>query len=271
MLTGMDEMARRLEVAMAAAQQAGLYLQEQFGTTQASRLFYKGDINIVTDCDLEAQRLIVDTLHRAYPEDEIVAEEGFSDGRSSPRGACWIVDPLDGTTNFAHGFPHFCVSIAYQSGGEVRLGVVYAPVLDEMFFAKRGGGAYLDGAAIQVSTTANLKDAVVSSGFPYDLRDPQGDNLREWATLTRQIRSPRCVGAAALDLCYVACGRSDAHWELDLDPWDMAAGSLIVTEAGGRVTDIQGRPFDLQRRAILASNHSLHDRLLAALTPASQL
>ncbi len=231
MLTGMDEWSRRLEVAKAAALKAGLYLQEQFGTARAAKLFYKGEINIVTDCDLEAQRLIVDTLHMAYPADKIMAEEGLSDGRIFARDAGWIVDPLDGTTNFAHGYPHFCVSIAYQSGGEVCLGVVYAPVLDEMFSASRDRGAYLDGVAIQVSKTVNIRDAIVSSGFPYDLHDPQSDNLREWAALTRQIRSPRCVGAAALDLCYVACGRSDAHWELDLDPWDMAAGSLIVTEA----------------------------------------
>jgi myo-inositol-1(or 4)-monophosphatase len=262
----MDAISGRLEAAKTAARKAGLYLNKQFGTTKAAKLAYKGEINIVTDCDLEAQQLIVDSLHGSYIEDDIIAEEGLLNYQSFSRRDCWIVDPLDGTTNFAHGFPHFCVSIAYQSGGEVRLGVVYAPVLDEMYYACRGCGAYLDGVAIQVSRTAILRDAVVSSGFPYDLHDPEHDNLREWAALTRQIRSPRCVGAAALDLCYVACARSDAHWELDLDPWDMAAGSLIVAEAGGLVTDILGKPFDLQRRTILASNLGLHAEILAILS-----
>ncbi len=262
----MESIAGRLDVAKTAARKAGLYLKEQFGTAKALQLAYKGEINIVTDCDLEAQRLIVDTLHEPYPEDDIIAEEGCTYNQAFSRCDCWIVDPLDGTTNFAHGFPHFCVSIAYQAGGEVCLGVVYAPVLDEMYHACRAGGAYLDRAAIQVSKTAKLRDAVVSSGFPYDMQDLERDNLSEWAALTRQVRSPRCVGAAALDLCYVACGRCDAHWELDLDPWDMAAGSLIVTEAGGLVTDVQGKPFDLKRRTILASNLGLHAKILAVVS-----
>jgi myo-inositol-1(or 4)-monophosphatase len=262
----MESIASRLNVAKTAARKAGLYLKEQFGTAKALQLTYKGEIDIVTDCDIEAQRLIVDTLHEHYPEDDIIAEEGCIYNRVYSRSDCWIVDPLDGTTNFAHGFPHFCVSIAYQAGGEVCLGVVYAPVLDEMYSAYRSGGAYLDRAAIQVSRTDALREAVVSSGFPYNLLDMEGDNLREWAALTRQIRSPRCVGAAALDLCYVACGCCDAHWELDLDPWDMAAGSLIVAEAGGLVTDVHGRSFDLHNRSILASNHGLHAKILAVLS-----
>jgi myo-inositol-1(or 4)-monophosphatase len=266
----MDTIISRLEVAKIAARKAGLYLKEEFETARASQLTYKGEINIVTDSDIAAQRLIVDSLHELYPKDEIIAEEGYTANRSFSRCDCWIVDPLDGTTNFAHGFPHFDVSIAYQYGESVRLGVVYAPMLDEMYYACRGCGAYLDGTAIQVSKTGILRDAVVSSGFPYDLHDPDHDNLKEWAALTRQIRSPRCTGAAALDQCYVACGRSDAHWELDLDPWDMAAGSLIVAEAGGLVTDVLGKPFDLTQRTIVASNLDLHAKILAILsTPAS--
>lgn len=262
----MDTIAGRLEVAKAAARKAGLYLKNQFETARASQLTYKGEINIVTDCDIAAQRLIVDALHELYPGDVIIAEEGYTANRSFSRCDCWIVDPLDGTTNFAHGFPHFDVSIAYQSGNEVRLGVVYDPLSDEMFHACRGCGAYLDETAIRVSKTGILMDAVVSSGFPYDLHDPDHDNLKEWAALTRQIRSPRCTGAAALDLCYVACGRCDAHWELDLDPWDMAAGSLIVAEAGGLVTNVLGKPFDLTQRSILASNLDLHAKILALLS-----
>jgi myo-inositol-1(or 4)-monophosphatase len=253
-----DAIAGRLEVAKTAARNAGLFLKDQFKSAKDLNLTYKGEINIVTDCDLEAQRLIVDTLYKLFPEDDIIAEEGCTYNHALSQRDSSIVDPLDGTSNFAHGFPHFCVSIAYQSGGKVCLGVVYAPILDEMYYASRACGAYLDRTVIKVSMTDALGDAVVSSGFPYDLQDPERDNLREWATVTRQIRTPRCVGAAALDLCYVACGRCDAHWELDLDPWDMAAGSLIVSEAGGQVTDVQGKPFDLTRRTILASNLVVH-------------
>jgi myo-inositol-1(or 4)-monophosphatase len=255
----------RLEVAKLAARKAGCYLKEQFGSGNAVNVNFKGEINIVTPCDLEAEQLIVDMLHAAYPEDDIIAEEDRTSDWTIFPSNCWIVDPLDGTTNFAHGFPHFCVSIAYQTAGEVSLGVVYAPVLDEIYYATRAGGAFLDQVKINVSGISTLKDSVVASGFPYDLEDAKCDNLREWSALTRRIRSPRCVGAAALDLCYVACGRLDAHWELDLDVWDIAAGSLIVAEAGGRVTDAQGNPFNLQRRSILASNPELHGQILAVL------
>lgn len=264
----MESAESRLDVAKLAARKAGRYLKEQFGSSTGLALIYKREIDIVTPCDLEAQQMIVDMLHAAYPEDDIIAEEcRASDPTIFPSDG-WIVDPLDGTTNFAHGFPHFCVSIAYQTAGEVSLGVVYAPVLDEMYYATRAGGAYLDQIIIHVSRISTLKDSVVASGFPYDLKDTKCDNLREWAALTRRIRSPRCVGAAALDLCYVACGRYDAHWELDLDLWDVAAGSLIVAEAGGLVTDVQGKPFNLQRRSILASNLDLHGQILAVLAEA---
>lgn len=262
----MDAIAGRLEVAETAARNAGLFLKDRFRSARDLNLTYKGEINIVTDCDLEAQRLIVDTLYKHYPEDDIIAEEGCTYNHVLSQRDSWIVDPLDGTSNFAHGFPHFCVSIAYQSGGGICLGVVYAPILDEMYSASWAGGAYLDRTVIKVSMIDTLRDAIVSSGFPYDLQDRGCDNLREWAAITRQIRTPRCVGAAALDLCYVACGRCDAHWELDLDPWDMAAGSLIVSEAGGQVTDVEGKPFDLTRRTILASNLSLHSKILAVLS-----
>jgi myo-inositol-1(or 4)-monophosphatase len=260
-------MTARLKVAKTAARNAGLYLKERFGKV-AVQLYYKGEINIVTDCDIEAQRMIVGTLRDAYPGDDVIAEEDHSPFQSPHRCDSWIVDPLDGTTNFAHSFPYFCISIAYQVRGEVCLGVVYAPVSDELYWASRGDGAYLNDRAIKVSDTSMMREAVVSSGFPYDLHDSQHDNLSEWTALTRQIRSPRCMGAAALDLCYVACGRCDAHWEVDLDPWDFAAGSLIVAEAGGRVTDVMGSPFDIGRRTILASNSALHDNILAVLSRA---
>jgi len=263
-----EKVRRRLETAKAAAQRAGRYLLEQFKSGQTPQLAYKGDIDLVTACDQEAQRLIGEALRADYPHEAIFAEEGQEHKAADLYASGWIVDPLDGTTNFVHQLPHFCVSIAYHLRGEVRLGVVYAPVLDELYWAVRGGGAFRNGSAIHVTQAAILKDAVAASGFPYDLRDRRRDNLQEWAALTRQTRAPRCLGAAALDLCYAACGRCDAFWELDLDPWDMAAGSLIVTEAGGRVTNARGQPFTLSGRSILASNPRLHGVLLAALLEA---
>lgn len=259
---------RRLEVAKAAARIAGRYLCEQYQSGATLELTYKGEINIVTACDQEAQRLIVQALQVNYADDAIFGEEGPEHDAASLHSGGWVVDPLDGTTNFVRHLPHFCVSIAYHVRGEVLLGVVFAPVLNELYWAYRSGGAFHNESPIHVAETTVLKDAVVASGFPYDLRDQDHDNLKEWAALTRRVRSPRCLGAAALDLCYAACGRYDAYWELDLEPWDMAAGSLIVTEAGGKVTTTQGTPFTLSERSIVASNPRLHREVLAALLEA---
>lgn len=257
---------QRLFMACIAARKAGRYLLKQFSSKSYKKLFYKGKINVVTECDLEAQSLISETILTDYPTDAILAEENPDQHLTVLNSHCWVIDPLDGTTNFAHGFPHFCVSIAYQYAGKVALGVVYSPTEDELFFASRGDGAYLNNSRIQVSQTADLDKAIISSGFPYDMEEPAHNNLLEWSRLTPQIRSPRCLGAAAIDLCYVACGRTDAHWEFGLSPWDVAAGSLIVTEAGGLVTNTQGTPFNLLQQNILASNQTLYPHLLQALS-----
>ena len=264
-MLGPDSTQLRLATAGRVARAIGHYLHEELRSSRTPELTYKGEINIVTVCDKEAQRRIVKGLRTDYPGDTIYAEEGHQDGALNMHASGWIVDPLDGTTNFAHKLPHFCVSIAYHVEGEVRLGVVYAPVLDELYWASLGGGAFLNGLPIHVTQTRRLREAVIASGFPYDLRVPDRDNLKEWGALIRRVRAMRCAGAAALDLCYTACGRYDAFWELDLEPWDTAAGGLILAEAGGKVTTVRGESHTLLDRSLVASNTELHSDLLAAL------
>lgn len=258
-----------LELATAcyAARRAGYLLKERCGSLRENQIEFKGEINIVTAVDRAVEQLIVETLRAGFPHSTILTEET---GQSEPPDAerTWIVDPLDGTSNYVHGFPHYCVSIACAKNGQVELGVVYAPLLDELFWAQRGSGAWLNGRQLKVSNTRRLVEALVSSGFPYEPQRLGRDNLPEWASVTRAVRSPRSTGAAALDLCYVACGRVDAHWELELEAWDMAAGALLVREAGGCVTGADGAPFTLWRRHILASNGHLHPALLTLLKTA---
>jgi myo-inositol-1(or 4)-monophosphatase len=180
------------------------------------------------------------------------------------------VDPLDGTTNFAHGFPLFCVSIALEQRRESILGVVYDPMRDELFAAERGGGATLNNRPIRVSATREIGKSLLSTGFPYDITTSRLNNLDHWANFAMHAQALRRVGAAALDLCYVACGRFDGFWELSLNPWDMAAGALIVTEAGGRVTDFQGRSFSNYKPEVIASNGLIHDSMVEVIAIADR-
>jgi myo-inositol-1(or 4)-monophosphatase len=262
----MDLLLRRCEIAAEAAKRAGAYLKGEFAKSRPSGIRYKGKIDIVTDCDIEAQRVAIDTLRSGFPSDVVLAEESNNNGPRPEVSDYWIVDPLDGTNNFSRGIPHFCVSIAFVSRHEIALGVVYAPILDELYSSVRSRGATLNGLTIHVSRTTHLREAIIASGFPYDLMGPQGDNLSQWSALVKRVRAPRCAGAAALDLCYVACGRYDAHWESDLEPWDMAAGAIMVTEAGGEVTSTLGEAFDPFRRSVLATNQVLHSDMLALLS-----
>ncbi len=250
-----------LELACAAARKAGELLRQRFGSIGDEDIEYKSEIEIVTSADRQSQQIIVDALRAGFPEIPVIAEEDDWTGREFPADA-WVVDPLDGTSNFAHGLSRFCVSIALVLGNRRELGVVYAPLSDELFTAARGRGAHLNGRSIHTSGTAVLKQSLVGSGFPYDAAKYGRDNLREWAAVTRAVLSTRCHGASALDLCYVACGRLDAFWELDLEPWDMAAGTLIVEEAGGVVTDANGRAFSVGGRTVLATNGRLHEGMV---------
>ena len=250
-----------LNFAIRVAKDAGRLLRDRVGTR--IDVDHKGSINLVTDVDLASERLIREAISTYYPRHEILGEEGgLSESDSEYR---WVVDPLDGTTNYAHGYPIFCVSIALECKGEIVLGVVYDPMRDELFTAEQGGGAALNNRPIRVSKTAELIQGLLSTGFPYDIKTSKLTNLDHWANFAMNAQALRRDGAAALDLCYVACGRFDGFWELNLSPWDTAAGALIVTEAGGRVTNFSGGPFSNYKPEVVASNGLIHDRMLEVL------
>jgi myo-inositol-1(or 4)-monophosphatase len=250
-------MSDHLNTAVEIARESGALLAKLF--TQPMEITYKRRSDLVTAADRRSEALIVERLRRHFPEHGIVAEEGG--GHSAPSEYCWYVDPLDGTTNFAHGFPMFCVTLGLARRGEVIAGVVYDPTRDDLYTAERGGGAYLNGRRLQVSRTEKLSEGLVATGFPpfatnHDL------NIKFYFRFTELSHGIRRCGSAALDLCSVAAGRFDGFWELKLNPWDKAAGSLLVTEAGGRMSDIQGRPFDLLGDDVFASNGLIHDQML---------
>lgn len=253
-------MARELEVAVAAAEAAGEVLHSGFGREQTVR--YKGEVDLVTEVDERAEAVIGEVLREAFPAYGMLAEEG---GRRQGEGdSRWIVDPLDGTTNYAHGLPIFAVSIALERAGEVVLGVVHDPMRGETYLAERGGGATLDGEPIRVSDTDEPIRALLVTGFPYDRADMRAA-VGLFGRLTELTQGVRRLGAAALDLCYVAAGRLDAYYEKGLHAWDVAAGSLIIKEAGGRITDYRGRELDLEGREVVASNGLLHPVLLEVI------
>jgi myo-inositol-1(or 4)-monophosphatase len=218
--------------------------------------------DIVTDADRASERLIIERLSRAYPSAAILSEEsGERAGWSLDQR--WIVDPLDGTTNFAHGYPLFCISIAYEERGELVAGVVYAPAMQELFVAQRGGGARLNDREIAVSEIAELAGAMICTGF---LPSKYERNARQFGAISNRAQAVRRDGAAALDLAYVACGRFDGFWEFDLHAWDVAAGTLLIREAGGTVTMIENEAMALDSGSILATNGRLHDELRRTLT-----
>jgi len=254
-----------LNFAIQVAKDAGRLLRDRVGTR--INVDHKGSINIVTDVDLASEKLIREAISTYYPRHQVLAEEGgLSESESEYR---WIVDPLDGTTNYAHGYPVFCVSIALECKGEIVLGVVYDPMRDELFTAEQGGGAALNNRPIRVSKTAELMQGLLSTGFPYDIKTSKLTNLDHWANFAMNAQALRRDGAAALDLCYVACGRFDGFWELNLSPWDTAAGALIVSEAGGRLTDFSGGAFSNYKPEIVASNGLVHDQMLEVLNQGS--
>ena len=253
-------MARELEVAVAAAETAGEVLRSGFGREQTVK--YKGDVDLVTEVDERAEGVIGEVLREAFPGYGMLAEEG---GRRQGEGdSRWIVDPLDGTTNYAHGLPIFAVSIALERAGEVVLGVVHDPMRGETYVAQRGSGATLNGEPIRVSDTDEPIRALLVTGFPYDRADMRAA-VGLFGRLTELTQGVRRLGAAALDLCYVAAGRLDAYYEKGLHAWDVAAGSLIIKEAGGRITDYRGRELDLEGREVVASNGLLHPVLLEVI------
>ena len=255
-------MSAFLSVAVEAARSAGKLLREALGGRHS--ISYKGHpTNLVTDMDRRSETLVVDRLRQAFPDHAILGEEGSA--RAGSSGYRWLIDPLDGTTNYAHGLPVFSVSLALEREGPVDLGVAYDPNLAELVVAPRGAGATLNGEPIQVSATTVLGESLLATGFPYDIRTTAETNLPEYAALSLRSRAVRRLGSAVLDLCYVAAGRFDGFWELSLGPWDMAAGGLMVLEAGGRITDVRGGPWRLTGPGALATNGLVHPALLEVL------
>jgi myo-inositol-1(or 4)-monophosphatase len=249
-------------VAVDAARAAGRLLSEAL--PRARQVSFKGTVtNLVTEMDARAEKLVVDALHDAFPDDGILAEEGSA--RSAPSGRRWIIDPLDGTTNYAHGVPAFAVGIGLEAAGRVVLGVVYEPIRDELYVAERGGGAFLNDTRLAVSTTPVLDASLLATGFPYDIRTTARNNLAQYAAFAVRTRGVRRFGSALLDFAWVAAGRLDGFWELRLGPWDVAGGAILVEEAGGKVTNLTGGAFDIDEPRICCSNGLIHDEMLAVL------
>jgi len=224
---------------------------------------FKGHANLVTIADKKSEELIIGGILSRYPSHSILAEESGATQSGAP--VKWIIDPLDGTTNFAHGYPFYCVSIAVEEKGEIVCGAVYDPVREEMFSAARGAGAYRNGERLKVSNVDRLSQALLITGFPYNFRERLDTVIRQFGKFLVASQAVRRGGSAALDLCYVASGRLDGFWELYLQPWDTAAGHVILEEAGGRVTDFKGGPFSIYNKETLASNGLLHDEMRAVL------
>jgi myo-inositol-1(or 4)-monophosphatase len=218
----------------------------------------------VTDVDRACERLIVEVIQTERPGDAILAEEGGGTDTADAEWR-WVIDPLDGTTNYAHGYPRFCVSIGIERRGIATVGVVYDPLLDELFSAIRGRGAMLNDRPLRVSAEARLGQAMLATGFAYDVHRSTDDNLNHFAAFAKTVQAIRRDGSAALNLCYVAAGRFDGFWELKLHPWDVAAGLLIVEEAGGRTSDFSGSQSCTSGRETVASNGHLHETLLEIL------
>ncbi len=252
-----------LTLAIQVAREAGEVVRQGFGRVQ--RLDFKGAVNPITETDTAAEALILARLRAAFPDHAILGEETGGSPWNVP-GPIWLVDPLDGTNNFAHGFPHFCVSIGLMIAGELQAGVVYDPLRDELFAAQRGAGATLNGTPIHVTSVARLADAFLATGFGYNRRVAADTNTRRLDDFLRRSQGVRRAGSAALDMAYVACRRFDGYWESHLSPWDLAAGVLLVQEAGGRCSDYSGRTAQLHSgREVLVSNGLIHDEMLRVL------
>lgn len=247
-----------LEDAIEVSKRAGGVLRAHYGERQT--IHFKGEIDLVTDVDRESEDMIMDFIHGRYPTHSILTEESPPvEGGSSYR---WIIDPLDGTTNYAHGYPFFSVSVAIEKGGEVVAGCVYDPLRDECFHSVAGGGAFLNGGEIMVSSVDTLRRALLATGFPYDINFSDETNMDYFEAYARSAQAIRRDGSAALDLCYLACGRFDGFWELKLRPWDTAAGYLLVREAGGVITGLEGEPYSIFDGDVLGSNGVIHDQMV---------
>lgn len=250
-------------IAIQAARQAGAILLDY--AKQGFQIHKKEQaINLVTEADLRSEESIIQTIRHAFPDHQILSEEqGMQDIPANP--IKWIIDPLDGTTNFAHGFPLYNVSIGVEYEGACILGVVYDPTRDELFLGQQGQGATLNGTPIHVSCTPKLNEALLVTGFAYDVHTAKDNNLKEFCAFTVRARGIRRTGTAAIDLSYIACGRFDGFWELKLNPWDTAAGKIIVEEAGGTITNYAGEPYSIYGTTLIATNGLIHQEMVEVL------
>lgn len=258
----MDELTRIKELAIQAAREAGRCALEHI--EKIGKISYKDSVkNLVTDIDKKCEGIIIDKIRKYFPEHSILAEES---GETNNTGKFkWIIDPIDGTTNYAHGFPFFCTSIGIMQSDSLKIGVVYDPSRDELFAAEEGKGAFLNKKPIKVSQKTKVQDSLIATGFAYDI-NVKRDNIPYFEKLLEEAQAIRRAGSAAIDLCYVACGRFDGFWEMGLNSWDTAAGVLIVQEANGRVTAMDGRSFDIFQKNILATNSFIHDEMIKLLS-----
>jgi myo-inositol-1(or 4)-monophosphatase len=249
---------RYLATAIEIVTRAGAIQRARFGT--GVRVDKKGTIDLVTEVDVEVEHMCRALLAQRFPDHDILAEELGASGAGG-HSHRWVFDPLDGTTNFAHGVPIFCSALALEIEGEAVVGAVFDPNRQELFTAERGVGAWLNGAPLQVSSTAEVIDAILVTGFPYDVHETLDDVMGLFSAFVAKAQAIRRLGSAAIDLCWVAAGRLDAFWEERLQPWDTRAGALLVQEAGGRVSGLDGRPWNSGGGHLLASNGHLHDSL----------
>ncbi|MFZ3047953.1 MAG: inositol monophosphatase family protein [Desulfatirhabdiaceae bacterium] len=251
-------------VAISAAYQAGAVLRRHLGNIH--HLQKKGEIDLVSEADIDAEAVIIRTIHQAFPDHAIIAEESGSTGSTGSSGGCrWIVDPLDGTTNFAHQLGLFSVSIGFETNGEMVAGVVLNPVSGELFTAIAGKGAELNGKPIHTSQTTQLVESLLVTGFPYNFKEIMDSVMIRMTRCLMAAQGVRRLGSAALDLCYVACGRFEGFWEQNLKPWDVAAGSIIAREAGAVITDFSNHPFTVDSPELLATNGWIHPSMLELL------
>lgn len=274
MIEDIEEIRR---IAEEAARSAGDLLRD--GLLKDFKVSYKGAVDLVTEVDTASEDLIVSIIKEKFPDHLILAEEGHRDEdvrREEVKGETsnvsrltsnvkWIIDPLDGTTNYAHRFPFFCVSIGVEIDGEILFGIIYDPVRDEAFTAEKEKGAYLNNKAISVSKTTRLADSLLVTGFAYDVRESARNNFSHFYNFSLMSIGVRRTGSASLDMCYVASGRLDGFWEMNLSPWDTAAGLLILEEAGGRVTNFSGGRFSIYSKEVLASNGKIHEEMIDLL------
>ncbi len=250
-----------LKTALRAARAAGTIQKRNYGKTHDIR--FKGEINLVTEVDKACEAAVLKILSKAHPDHDILTEETGAHGHDSEYK--WIIDPLDGTTNYAHGYPCFCISIGLEHRGKMIVGVVYNPSLEEVFWGVRGGGAWLNGKRIRVSKTTRLKRSLLATGFAYNVHTSKNDNIDNFTNFLKTSQAVRRDGAAAIDICYIACGRFDGFWEMGLKPWDTAAATLILEEAGGRSTLFDGSRLNLYADEIVCSNGRIHPQMLKVL------